>query len=391
MQVRMISHPSGELMPILLGKDDLPVCMANEFILGRRALASNTLIRNLRELAILHEWAEFHGMDMTNFISGGSAFNEAFVRGSLVESLRLDRSNQKVAVSPHTFNQRLTTIRQYFSWSCDLHLSSLSSSDHNYEIVLRRKNSICKWLDSCFINSPPSLKIVRKGLNDAEVSNLLTLLNPGNVLALGRDIAVKHRNYVMTMLMLSLGLRPGELLSLRVEDIEIGACCAVKIVRRRPDKDDLRKPRPQIKRNSRIIPIVDQSFSKCIDQYILIWRESLEKNSKKVTDYLILSDEGEPLSQSSVTQFFRMLRCRYQSMLPANLSAKSLRHTFSSKMEKLLRESGLDEDRRRKALAMLRGDSSLNSQSIYIEQEIEDIAKISLRNYQKRILGVGDE
>jgi hypothetical protein len=60
-------------------------------------------------------------------------------------------------------------------------------------------------------------------------------------------------------------------------------------------------------------------------------------------------------------------------------------------MEKLLRESGLDEERRRKALAILRGDSSLNSQSIYIEQEIEDIAKISLRNYQKRILGVGDE
>ncbi|MDG9672314.1 hypothetical protein ONV78_31570 [Hahella sp. CR1] len=62
-------------MPILLGKDDLAVCMGNEFILGRRALAYDALIRDLREVAMLHEWAELHGMDMTNFISGGSAFN----------------------------------------------------------------------------------------------------------------------------------------------------------------------------------------------------------------------------------------------------------------------------------------------------------------------------
>lgn len=68
------------------------------------------------------------------------------------------------------------------------------------------------------------------------------------------------------------------------------------------------------------------------------------------------------------------------------LTPKSLRHTFSSRMEKALRAAGLEEDRRREALAMLRGDSSLESQSIYIAQEIEERAYQALSEYQRKLI-----
>lgn len=42
----------------------------------------------------------------------------------------------------------------------------------------------------------------------------------------------------------------------------------------------------------------------------------------------------------------------------------------------------MDEQRRREALAFLRGDSSLDSQDIYIAQEVEEQAVKSLRRYQ---------
>lgn len=41
-----------------------------------------------------------------------------------------------------------------------------------------------------------------------------------------------------------------------------------------------------------------------LDRYIVEWREILEQKSSSETDYLILSDEGDPLSHSSLTQLF---------------------------------------------------------------------------------------
>ncbi|GHK46137.1 hypothetical protein [Escherichia coli] len=46
----------------------------------------------------------------------------------------------------------------------------------------------------------------------------------------------------------------------------------------------------------------------------------------------------------------------------------------------------MEEDRRKQALAMLRGDSSLESQSVYIAQEVEEQARRALSDYQKKLI-----
>ncbi|HCD8007453.1 TPA: integrase, partial [Escherichia coli] len=55
-------------------------------------------------------------------------------------------------------------------------------------------------------------------------------------------------------------------------------------------------------------------------------------------------------------------------------------------MEQVLRAAGMEEDRRKQALAMLRGDSSLESQSVYIAQEVEEQARRALSDYQKKLI-----
>ncbi|MDE1464761.1 site-specific integrase [Spartinivicinus poritis] len=203
---------------------------------------------------------------------------------------------------------------------------------------------------------------------------------------MGSVAAVKYRNYISVCIMLYCGLRPGELLSLKVEDVQIGSISSLRVVRRPPDPSDARKPRPQIKRNGRVLPINSREFVRCLNEYIVKWRDILELNSSQETDYLILSDEGQPLSYATLTQLFNRLRAKYPKNLPSHLTPKALRHTFSARMERALRVAGLDEGRRSQALALLRGDSSLESQSVYIAQEIEEIANKALVSYQKGLV-----
>lgn len=390
MRVELITHPSGDQLPIMLGADGLPVPAPNEFILTRRALSSNTLVRNLRELLIFYRWLDGNNIDLWERIRLGKGLTEAEVTGGIVEAIRRDHSQgtkvKRIAISPNTFNQRLITIRMYVGWCFDVVLSSLAMEDRKYDRIREQKKRVITWLEDSFINSPPVPVKLRKGIEVDELDFLLACFDPKNPNAIGRDPAVRFRNYISIMIMAYYGLRPGELLCLKVEDVEFGAISGLKVERRHPDPNDTRRLRPRIKRNGRVLPIDDPVFEKNLDEYIMKWREELESKSKTDTDYLILNDEGVPLSQSSLTQMFQIVRKKYPKQLPSHLTAKALRHTFLSQMEKILRQSGLDEDRRKTALAILRGDSSTKSQDVYIAQEIEEQANKSLKKYQQQLI-----
>lgn len=386
MKVVTVSHKSGDLLPILLDEDGLPIPSPNEFLLSRRTLSANTLLRNLRELSVLYTWLVDREIDLESRISAGTLFFEAEVNGGLIEFLRRDMEVGDKVVSPHTFNNRLATVRQYLVWKIDIFMSSLPLTDNQYEILQSARKRLIGWIDRAFINTPKAGSVSRKSLTKDEAEFLLQCLNPENPESFAYFEPVKYRNFVTVSLMLNCGLRPGELLSLRVEDIQIGAVSSITIKRRAPDPFDSRKPRPSVKRNGRVLPLDGRRFIRLLDQYIVEWREILEQRSSRETSYLILSDEGEPLSHSSLTQLFSRLRSSYPNSLPEMLTPKSLRHTFSSRMEQVLRAAGVEEDRRKQALAMLRGDSSLESQTVYIAQEVEEQARRALSDYQKKMI-----
>lgn len=387
MKIAIVTHQSGEQLPLLLDQSGMPIPLPNEFILSRRFQSTATLTRNLRELSVLYRWLDEHGIDLIAHFSSLRSFTEAELKGSLIESLRSKSSEStSTSVRPNTFNQRLTTIRQYLSWVIDICSNQLSVASLEYESLREIKADVLKVLDNSFMSPSPTNKGLSKGITDEETDFLLKVLDPASIKSgMGRSSAIRGRNFVIVAIMLYCGLRPGELLSLRVEDITIGAISSIAVVRRSPDPHDTRHPRPSIKRNGRIIPIENRRFVDYLNQYITTWRDELEESSTQESDYLILSDEGTPLSLPSVTQFFQILRKKFPDSLPQNLTAKSLRHRFSSQLERALRKAGLDEHRRREALAHMRGDSSLNSQDTYIAQEIEEQASAALMDYQRRI------
>ena len=282
MRIEIVTHKTGEQIPIMLDVSGMPVPLPNEFILARRALSTNTLVRNLRELVVLYRWLEELNFDLSAKLLARNSFNEAELKGSLIEALRVDQADDRAGtVSPNTFNQRLITIRQFIGWCMDVLTSQLPMSSLDYERLRERKSFILKTLDGSFMSRQPMRKSLRKGLNEAEVDFLLEILHPDADQGFGRDPVVRVRNYVSVGLMLFCGLRPGELLSLRVEDVQIGAISAIRVERRPANLFDKRRPRPQIKRNGRVIPIDNRRLAFALNEYIVTWREVLE--SKRVS------------------------------------------------------------------------------------------------------------
>jgi integrase len=185
--------------------------------------------------------------------------------------------------------------------------------------------------------------------------------------------------------MLLCGVRAGELLTLRVQDVRFGAIPSITVVRRPPDPDDPRRPRPRVKKLGRTIPI-DAPFASVMNRYIMEFREELVRRAKVDFPYLIVTDDGAPLSRPRLNAIFLEIRAKYPKELPEDLTPHSLRHTFSTELECDLAAAGMEEDRRARALALMRGDSSSDSQDPYIVREIQERAHRALGAYQRKVL-----
>ena len=383
MDVKMVRHPSGQNLPILLDDDGLPIPLANEWILQRRDLSPNTLTRNLRELAIFYAWLESLNIDFLARIDGDRIFTEAELAGSLCERLRLTVKvdpgqagvaaiiqGTKVAVSPLTFKLRLITVRQFISWCFRFKMAKLASGDPVFLRIQAHKEHVDKILSDQEISNPPQNKSVTKGLRDHEVVALVWCVDFRNPDAYGLNEHVRFRNFIIVMTMLTFGLRPAEVLTLRVGDVEFGSVTALRVFRRAADPNDTRSPQPRVKRNGRDIEMQVPTIINLIEEYIEIHRESVMERYGKNHDYLIISDEGDPLHGNSISNYFQIIRQKFRDRLPSNLTPKSLRHTYSSRTERDMAQRGVPEDERKQILAYLRGDSSTRSQEVYISGEI---------------------
>ncbi|CAM3985544.1 site-specific integrase [Vreelandella rituensis] len=422
MRVEAIRQPAGHEVPLLIDEDDMPIPSANEFILARQHLKPNTLIRNARELMPFFEWLQAQRVDLWQRVSSGLGFTEAEIVGSLFFMLRRDRARGKVkklVVEPATFNQRLLTTAAFLRWYFNTCLVGMPSEHRLRERVKENQARIASWFNEGYISAAPTARAsASKSLTDQEQAFLIECLNPIHGKGIGkltkippfkkgatpaqkksrqkakesrqRQDALGHRNFVAMLLMLQAGLRRGELLSLRVEDVVVSSASQVNVVVRPPDPNDTRRPRPEVKRNARPI-FMSPIFARAVDEYITEWRPILLDRAEIDNDYLILSGGGEPLSLARLNKIFEQLRKAYPGRLPAHLSPHTLRHRFSQNLERSMREAGMGEEERKKALAIIRGDSSLESQNVYIEAEVHKQASKVLARYQEKTMLITED
>ncbi|HKB60774.1 MAG TPA: site-specific integrase [Gallionellaceae bacterium] len=385
-QIIVLRHEDGERLPMLVSPNGLPVIEPNIFALTQRGLAWRSIEKKLRAIARVHLWADKNEFDLTERILSGRLFSESEINGSLLPALRRSHQKRKVqqlVVAAKTYNALVMYVKEYLVWRINSHLVKLSASDSRFQAIEKKLRVIINWLEDAVLSMSSARNEVSKGLTHEQLHLLLALTHPDYSGNSWRSVDIRHRNHLIIHLLLC-GLRPAELQTLRVEDLLIGAISAIQVKRRPHDHEDPRLKSPEVKRSGRLIPIVDSQFVRLIDHYIMKWRPRFEDRNASGSDYLILSDEGNPLSYSSIAEIFSTLKQQDQR-LPRNFSAKTLRHCFSGSMERKLRYSGIEEDRRKEILAYLRGDSDLESQQVYIQEEIKEQARIALQRHQADI------
>lgn len=82
MKIELVTYKTGEQIPMMLDASGTPVVLPNEFILSRRSLSTNTLVRNLRELSVLYRWLDKSNCDLSAKLLAQNSFNEAELKGS---------------------------------------------------------------------------------------------------------------------------------------------------------------------------------------------------------------------------------------------------------------------------------------------------------------------
>jgi len=156
-----------------------------------------------------------------------------------------------------------------------------------YDMAAMRLAALADRFRSLSLTAPREQQI--KLLSVEDLANVIAAFNP--VTSIFSNEAVCWRNWTMFLVLLDTGIRKGELLGLRLEDLPKAPSTVLKIVRRPDAAEDPRNDRPQVKTYGRTVTLSNKSL-KAIHRYIEEYRPD-----HTCSPYIFLNDSGDsPLS-----------------------------------------------------------------------------------------------
>lgn len=407
-RIKTVVTPSGERLPILLGRNGLPIFEPTVFSLSEvrsRNRASNTIDSYLRSVMVFLLFLELRRIDLEERMSDGrflvlgeiedlvrvcrwpiekiyTMLDEAFVSSRQIESsivsfekLRMKSSRHVyVEIDPSSAATRLRNIRDYIRW-----LVSVRMSKHGISAALRMAlessaqnttHAIDVRLPSGFFNA--SGYDQREGLEPHVVQQMLEVMKPHSQANPWQGEHAQYRNELIVLWLLSFGLRRGELLNIRIGDVDFRES-TVTVMRRADDSKDPRKNQPRVKTKGRKIPISAGLLDKT-NEYILNHRYTIQGARKH--DFLFVSSgDGAPLSIPSVNKVFKVLREKHPE-LPANIFPHILRHTWNDRYSEEMDANKVGEEAEKKTRSYLMGWSETSGTAVtYTRRHIRKKAR----------------
>lgn len=406
--VVLVDVGQGERMPLL--RDDsagLGVFEPTAFALTLRARgrAVNTLVQALRAVQLLYEMLSSSGVDLMTRIRN----NELLTLGEIetvAEQCRLTKSDldelhhgprqgqaSQIGVAALKKGQRRpTSLKQVHSNTAAIRMTYVCSylqwlADYAYLQRIPRDREVFREVAartvSALTQRVPSKKSAgasrrKLGLTHADEARLLALVDPANPANLATSEFLRERNNLIVRMLLGLGLRRGELLGIKVQDINL-AKSTVLVARRADDQEDPRRRQPAAKTHARELQI-GAALMALVKSY-LSSRQRLA--GAKRHPYLVVSDEGAPLSLNSITWLFSSLRAELTGM--EKLSAHVLRHTWNDRFSAAA-EGRLTPDEEKKVRSYLMGWSEKSrSAENYTARYVEQKAHQALAQMQERM------
>ena len=169
-----------------------------------------------------------------------------------------------------------------------------------------------------------------KGLSHEQELTLKEVVRPGSDRNPFEDEATQFRNQLIILMLLHLRIRSGELLNIRVSDIDWSKNHIV-IARRPDERKDPRRSQPLVKTLDRRLSIKDTLVEK-MHNYVIHFRRKVPSARKH--DYLLVTHkagptEGQPMSRSTLIKVINMIAGADPSL--TSLHAHELRHTWNNR------------------------------------------------------------
>jgi len=355
----------------------------------------STLARDLRALGLLYEWASHAlGCDLDDMLEQCVVARAQQLDAFLTFLRSVPKPEPKNPISLATLAIKAVAVRAFLSWAADPRNQGLSRSKSPQEIVneLSRLRSVFGPFTR---NSGASERI--SPLNPSQVERVLSVIGPMRD-SQGRcmmplSFAANNpyrphnqlRNWLMFAIALQCGLRRGELLKIRIDDIPKPNDAGLKVRRRPHDPSDTRRHRPRVKTSERVIPISGE-VSVGLRMY-LSSAPPMGRPSGR-TPYLFVSKDGHPLSIPAADEIPQI--ASDHADVPG-FSWHSLRHTWAEALaDELLTECPEDQ-----ALAFIRElggwrrDSNVAMH--YIQDALARRANEFLRERNARLYGTGGD
>lgn len=253
---------------------------------------------------------------------------------------------------------RLRYIRAYLGWLAAYRLQRIDRSEPRHAALASESELAVRALGQR-IPSTVQKDFVgeRVGLSaesQARLNQVIASSSPENPWT---SEHARERNELIVRWLQNLGLRRGELLGIRIPNIDFQTN-EVRITRRADDPNDPRVRQPNTKTRGRLLPL-DEDLVQLTRHYILNARRQFEGARRH--DFLFVANgTGAPLTHAAVDRVFTTLRQKCPD-LPDDLTPHVLRHTWNDCFSEVMDENRVSEETEQKMRARLMGWSETST------------------------------
>lgn len=351
-QIKKFVMSNGERGCLVLDKEtQLPVYYQNLYLttnVRNRSATASTMEIVATNLLILSNFLKSRKINIIDRIEIKEFLSVAEV-DDLIRYARQRFDKQKITnvrlikgdqIARKTFGYRIHVFSSYLNWLCGL-LHSIKGIHARYEVE--------SFIESIRAHLPLNKSLSMndrkdKSLSKEEIKKMFELLEiEGSQNPFQKDVQVRNR--LIFTLLLNCGLRAGELLNLKVNDLN-PRDYTLSIFRRHDCIEDRRLNQPLVKTGEREIPLSDELALEILD-YINNYRNKYTK--KKKHDFLFVTHSscktvGEPLSVSAYEKIISTIKKSSPEL--KNLSGHKLRHSWNYFYSSEIDDSNLDISRK---------------------------------------------
>lgn len=373
--VAVLVAPDGERLPMLVDRGTgVPCQVSLRWSLAERRgrVAASTMADDLRSVQHLYEWAEVYledGLDEHLTRWGGFSRGQAGALAAFVKTkggLPADGNTDRVrrVLSPSSFNNYWLKIVAFLCWAADLY-----SGNGELDPRERRRMAVeeREWVERLLVGYlvRERIRLPAGVLTEQEWGAIMSCINLWRE-DVWPDPRIRFRNHVMVHLAANTGMRKGEMLKIKLDQIPRGATEYVTVKRNPDAPEDPRRYEPQVKTSEREL-VVPPFLKRSLGQYIARYRRSS-------SPYLFVAQSGAPLSTRGAGHVVE----RIGAVTGLRLGWHSFRHAFLDRFYERVadRENGLD------LLAEWAGWSSPASAEPYVRRARQRGAAEVLASYQ---------